>query len=556
MTGRLPSFPIAYSLRARILTLVLAGVASPLVIVAAWLLQSSSRAAETLVDAQLEAMLARAEVSVTQQWNDRRSDVRLLAENEPIARAIAEQAGASDTLPTYVRDAFASARGLSRAVFRDRAGLVRWTLSTGAPDAMTDDRSALALQRTSALLLTVPIRSLVDSARIGDVEAWVPTSAFFVGADPNGGWPVDASLAVYERASGRWISPRASPLVALDSSTFQWESATWIARRRSLVAPPIDLVASAPLDPVSAPFQRAARFGAAALALVVAGVVGLATVGSKRLTHSLTRLASVADAVSKGDLNPVATVESKDEVGRVAYAFNRMLASMRRMMTERAQQEAMAAVGELAATIAHQVRTPLTAMKLDLQRADEALPVDGPLAQSLVRGALGEVQRLDAAVTASLRIARSGSGAFAALDLHDTIRNACRMIEPRALERGVRIVMNERLATPRIVIGDSAALVQMLVNVIGNAADAAISTVQLDTQAQDDGSTDVCVHDDGPGIASDLMGKVGEPFFSTKPGGTGLGLAIARRVATAHGGRLAIESGPGEGTTVRMLLRA
>ena len=195
-------------------------------------------------------------------------------------------------------------------------------------------------------------------------------------------------------------------------------------------------------------------------------------------------------------------------------------------------------------------------MKLDLQRADEALPVDAPLAQSLVRGALGEVQRLDAAVSASLRIARSGSGAFAARDLHDTICSACRMIEPRALERGVRIVVNERLASPRIVNGDSAALVQMLVNVIGNAADAAISTVQLDTQAQDDGSTDVCVHDDGPGIALDVMSRVGEPFFSTKPGGTGLGLAIARRVATAHGGRLAIESGPGEGTTVRMLLRA
>jgi two-component system sensor histidine kinase HydH len=105
------------------------------------------------------------------------------------------------------------------------------------------------------------------------------------------------------------------------------------------------------------------------------------------------------------------------------------------------------------------------------------------------------------------------------------------------------------------VDGDPNQLRQVFLNLLLNAIQAmhAGGEVTLELK-QEGGSTRVSVRDTGPGIPSDKLRQVFEPFYSTKPGGTGLGLPIAQRIVFEHGGRLAIESRPGEGTTATVIL--
>jgi len=544
-------FRIAYSLRARILSLVLVGVALPLMLVGAWTVRSSSRAAEHLVESQLDSVLERAVATAADRWMERRSDVRLLAENEPIVDAMSEVPNERASLPPFVREAFSGMPRVDSVVFRDADGRARWSLANDASAAASTERPFTPPNRGPALMVRVPIHSHADTPAVGEVEASVLESTLLV-SEPGAealGQPV---VALRDRASGRWILRDGLPPRLLDSARFAWKGMTWATRRRSLTDPPVDIVASGPLDPISHPLERTARLDAIALIVVASLVIVLATIGTARLTDSLARLATVADIVSRGDLSPTAKVESNDEVGRVAHAFNGMMDTLRRMMRERSQQEALAAVGELAATIAHQVRTPLTSMKLDLQRAEEALPSGGPLAKTLVLSALDGLGRLDVAVDASLRIARTGSGRFAPLDLRGAIEIARAAVGPRAVARGIQLSSIE--GEPISVQGDEAALVQMLTNVLINAIEAARTEVTIAAEALPEGGARIRIRDDGAGIGPEVMPRVGEPFFSTKPGGTGLGLAIAKRVATAHGGELTIESVAGSGTLITIVL--
>ena len=94
----------------------------------------------------------------------------------------------------------------------------------------------------------------------------------------------------------------------------------------------------------------------------------------RRLTQSLGTLAAAADRVSLGDLDARIEIASAEE-SRVARAFNEMIGNVQRMMRELSQREAVAAMGELAATLAHQLRSPATAMRLDLEQAHNKSPV-------------------------------------------------------------------------------------------------------------------------------------------------------------------------------------
>jgi signal transduction histidine kinase len=105
--------------------------------------------------------------------------------------------------------------------------------------------------------------------------------------------------------------------------------------------------------------------------------------------------------------------------------------------------------------------------------------------------------------------------------------------------------------------GDAGALEQLFLNLLQNAAQALDTggRASLNVELADEGDTVVVsIGDDGPGMTDEVLDQIFEPLFSTRPDGTGLGLTIARRIATAHGGELTLESAPGSGTVVRVSL--
>lgn len=231
-----------------------------------------------------------------------------------------------------------------------------------------------------------------------------------------------------------------------------------------------------------------------------------------------------------------------------------MPAERRARSPQWSQREALAEVGRFAALLAHEIRNPLTAIRIDLQRVEERLPADSPLRVQLAR-ALREVERLDQTVSGALRIARSGTVSSDLVDLRVPLQRAVEVARPTFDQTGATLLLAGLDGVSVPVRGDEAALEQLFLNILLNAAQALLDHGSAGvTMAVRDGQVEVEIWDRGVGIAPDMLGKVFDPFYSTRKDGTGLGLAIARGIVTGHGGILDIESPAGRGTSVSIRL--
>ncbi len=231
-----------------------------------------------------------------------------------------------------------------------------------------------------------------------------------------------------------------------------------------------------------------------------------------------------------------------------------MTESLRRSLAELSKRQALAAAGEFAASLSHEVRNGLTAVRVDLQRAEEKT-AEGAPSRPLIARALENVKRLDGTVTGSLRVARSGRSPRRRLDLGPVVAAAAQNAESTFTEHGATLIPLTSSSTPAWVLGDAIALEQLLLNLLLNAAQAMEPGGRASVTVEIDGSdVRIVVTDTGGGISPEDLEHVLDPFFSTKTDGTGLGLPIARQITTAHGGSLKIESVPGDGTRVEVRL--
>jgi len=153
---------------------------------------------------------------------------------------------------------------------------------------------------------------------------------------------------------------------------------------------------------------------------------------------------------------------------------------------------------------------------------------------------------------------RLGEATRKPVDLCDGIDTSLRLLESRWRDR---ITVHRDYGEVPLVECDPGQVNQVFMNVLANACDAVVDgrnvwgNMWISTRLEGDG-VEVAIRDDGTGIAPDALGHIFDPFFTTKDvgGGTGLGLAISHGIVTAHGGRIAVESTPGHGTTVRIWL--
>jgi signal transduction histidine kinase len=346
----------------------------------------------------------------------------------------------------------------------------------------------------------------------------------------------------------------------LRSVHFEWEGQQWLAVRRTVTEPALELVIASPLEPFVETFESTARRGALLLTLVGVTATLVAFILARRLTRSLERLVVAAEAVSGGDLDRhdivarSAALTATDEVSRLASAFDSMTDRLRQSLEELTQRRALGAVGDFAAELAHEVRNPLTTIRIDLQRLEEKLPNDPRLREPLA-DVLDAVNNLNQTVTGALRIARSGRIDVEPVHLADVLENARRNAEPEYVIRHAALESLPDEARNIWIRGDSAALGQLFLNLLINAAQSlgpgGRAGVSIDHDAD---YLDVTVWDTGSGISAETLKRIFEPFFTTRSEGTGLGLAIAKRIVTAHGGDIHVHSAPGVGTQVHVTL--
>jgi signal transduction histidine kinase len=206
-----------------------------------------------------------------------------------------------------------------------------------------------------------------------------------------------------------------------------------------------------------------------------------------------------------------------------------------------AHAEKLAAMGELAARIAHEIRNPVTAARsLAQQLAREpGSPFGEEPALILI-----ELERVERQVQALLRFARREEYAFAAVDLGALARAAVEGFAPRLAAAGVSLDLD--VASGVEVRADAEKLRQVLVNLLDNALDALADAPRRRLSlavADGRGGATLRVADSGPGVPAEALERLFEPFFSLKPSGTGLGLAISKRIVAAHGGRITARPG-------------
>lgn len=301
--------------------------------------------------------------------------------------------------------------------------------------------------------------------------------------------------------------------------------------------------------------RRGRRIEGSFLMVLAIAALGFAAAGllmTRSFLGPVRSMVSSIEAMGARSLDARLPVSGRDdELDRIAESFNRLVARL---------EESFGTLRGFTGDVAHQLRSPLTALRSRIEVAlrEESLP---PEAVAVLEGVHGDVLRLNEIVDAMLRLSRYTAGLDPRqrqrVDLAREVRAVAEFLEPLAAERGIRLRVAPCEAAP--VVGDASWLRQLLVNLAENALEHTPDggRIGLEVAVQGD-AVRVCVSDSGPGIPEAYRTRVFERFFrgATRGGrpGLGLGLAIAKEIAEVHDGTLQAARRDGGGTTITLKL--
>jgi signal transduction histidine kinase len=528
------------TLRSRILLIVLALGTIPPLLVGLWLTRSTSRTSEALVQDGIREGLEEVVPTIVSRWTGLRTGLLDLADHPAVQRALSASPLPGQHDPSADPPLRWDLPGVLSVRFTDLDGR-----DVQVPSLSLPARPPTVEGPTLPGAFTVFDRA--DGRPLGTLHSRIDPSSLLVEGPlmlPGG------VVGLFDASTGRSLLPRAFDRPLLAEDRFSWAGDLWVSQRVDLEDPDITVAVAAPLTPFTRPFDEAA--GRATLVLLTVAGMGLllAAMITRNVTRSMRDLAEAAEAVAEGDLNRRIEIPGNDEVGRAARAFNTMTESLRSTLSQLAHRESLAAMGDFAASLAHEVRNPLTAIRIDLERVEEGLPEDSPLLKPH-RRALREIGRLDDTVSGALDGVRKPQGP-GVCNLEEVLGAAAEAAGPDLEAAGatLRIQPSDEDLHVR---GEPGSLEQLLLNLLRNAAQALDGGGTVTVRSATSGESVVVeIRDSGPGIQEEDLHRLFEPLFSTRPTGTGLGLTISRRIAEDHGGTLELENHPDGGAIARL----
>ncbi|MCJ7841794.1 ATP-binding protein [Lederbergia sp. NSJ-179] len=213
--------------------------------------------------------------------------------------------------------------------------------------------------------------------------------------------------------------------------------------------------------------------------------------------------------------------------------------------------EKLSVVGQLAASIAHEIRNPLTVIKGFIQILNQMGNI------RYLDLVLEELKRIEDIINDLLILAQPQSSKMEKLNVQELLESTIALFQSEALLHNIDIQTNIDLADP-ILQGEANRLKQVLINILKNVSEAMPDggKIHLSARNLEDGRIEIRIKDNGPGIPEERMQNLGQPFYSTKEKGTGLGLMICQRIIKNHGGTMEIKSKVNEGTTINIVLPA
>ena len=345
-------------------------------------------------------------------------------------------------------------------------------------------------------------------------------------------------------------------------STTDEETATLVAEHRAAVHPmPLndgdghalaELWAVRSYAPVEARVAHLRRTILLAWLAAMSIGLGLSYLLTRRIVRPIRELTNAAQRVSKEDYSVRVPEDSHDELGVLSRNFNHMSASIEESRAAQVRSGQIAAVGRLAASIAHDLRNPLSAVVGGAEMLSEFdLPPD-QMKQTSAQ-VYKAARRMEQLLSEIGQVARAEPGKRVRCDAADLVQAAIESQEEKARAR--KVVVHEEVETGLVVVCEKSRVERVLVNLIANALDVLPDGGEIRVSGRrSDGFVEIEVSDTGPGIPEEIRGRLFQPFVTKgKKNGLGLGLALARQTLLDHGGALdLLESGKGARFRVRL----
>ena len=266
-----------------------------------------------------------------------------------------------------------------------------------------------------------------------------------------------------------------------------------------------------------------------------------------RLIRPILQLKSSVDGMVGDGMVRRIPVQGNDEIGELSGAFNDMLARLDNAIEEQERMCRLAATGELAATLAHEIKNPLNAIGGAATYIGKN--TKGSLTKEFVSVITSEVSRINNLTTTLLSFSKTASPNPEPTDLNRVVRDSLTLLSKESPDLQVTVI-EELAADLPLVNCDYNQIKQVIINLLINAHDAVSENGEIKVKTwQKKNRTYLAVEDNGSGISAEIIHNIFNPFFTTKTRGTGLGLAISKKIAKEHGGDLTVESTPGEGST-------
>ena len=295
------------------------------------------------------------------------------------------------------------------------------------------------------------------------------------------------------------------------------------------------------------------------------GIAG-ATLLARRITRPIHRLVEGTVRISKGDFSQAIAIASRDEVGDLARSFNEMTGQLlhardrmedanRRLV----QHEKLASIGRMAATIAHEIRNPLTSVKLNIQKVAEEESFAETIKAHLGLSLEG-IDQIEGFIKQLLNFTRVQELSLERWPIEQIVKESLKLLRETLARKKVVVETTYCEGLPQIHV-DGDKMRQVFLNVLRNAHEAleAGGKISIVCEPVEEGGkrkARLRISDNGPGIPEKDWENIFEPFFSTKPSGFGLGLANARKIVEQHNGTIRVGKKRGRGSAFVILIPA
>jgi len=283
--------------------------------------------------------------------------------------------------------------------------------------------------------------------------------------------------------------------------------------------------------------------------IVISAIVaaGMGYTIAQGISKPIRLLSRAVRRVADGDYDQRIEIRTRDEVGELSEAFNLMterLKKMREMEEEMRRKDKLAALGELSAGVAHEIRNPLGVIKNAAQLLHQHFAKRGE-AQELAQLIAEEVDRLNDVVTNFLDFARPAHPTIVPCDIKGVLEKVLQIAEDKIKEQGIKVEKSWDENLPPVLC-DPDQCIQAFLNIVLNAVEAMEQGGKLHLYtrlwAEERKWAEIIIEDTGCGIPEEDLPRIFDPFFSKKEGGTGLGLAIVHKIIVDNlGGRIKVE---------------